>query len=310
MTKDVLPAITSEIVLYQPDESISLEVKLDQETVWLTQAQMVELFQTSKQNVSLHISNIFKEGELLQEMVVKESLTTTSHGAIPGKFQQKKVKLYNLDVIISVGYRVKSQRGTQFRIWATSVLRDYLLRGYAVNTQLLQMERRIDDRLLQQHNQIQEIRALQQKQQEQINFFIHTNQPPHEGVVFQGNLLEGREVAEALIRSAKREVILIDAYIGADTFHILEARNDSVRATIYTEKTDSNILTLQADHESEYGINRHIEVQRYRTDFHDRFLIIDDDVYHFGASLKDLGKRLFAFDLMGLSKTLIMSQVQ
>ena len=108
-----------QIVLYQPDESISLEVKLEEDTVWLTQAQMVELFQTTKQNVSLHISNIFKEGELNSALVVKDSLTTTPHGAIEGKVQHKRTKLYNLDVIISVGYRVKSQRGTQFRQWAT-----------------------------------------------------------------------------------------------------------------------------------------------------------------------------------------------
>ena len=137
-----------EIVLYQPDDTTSLEVQLEQNTVWLSQTQMVELFQTSKQNVSLHIGNIFKEGELQPELVVKESLTTTPHGAIPGKFQQKKVKLYNLDVIISLGYRVKSVRGTQFRIWATNVLRDHLLKGYSVNHQLIALQQHVDDRLL------------------------------------------------------------------------------------------------------------------------------------------------------------------
>ena len=159
-------------------------------------------------------------------------------------------------------------------------------------------------------NQIGEVRRQLQQHQEQLDFFVRTNQPPHEGVVFEGHLLEGREVAESLIKSAKREIVLIDTYVGADTFHILEAREVGVAATIYTEKIGVNIQTLQADHEREYGVGRHIEVMKYRTNFHDRFLIVDEDVYHIGASLKDLGKRLFAFDKMGLSKDLILSQVR
>lgn len=216
--------------------------------------------------------------------------------------QKYKTKYYNLDAIISVGYRVNSVNATAFRRWATNVLRDYLLKGYSVNHQLIALQQHVDDRLIRIEDRLQQ-------HEEQISFFVRTNQPPHEGVVFQGHLLEGREVAEALIKSAKHEVILIDAYVGADTFHILESREANVHATIYTEKVGPNILTLQTDHEQEYGTSRHIEVFRYRTDFHDRFLIIDDDVYHFGASLKDLGRRLFAFDLMGLPKSLIMSQV-
>lgn len=157
----------SQIVLYNPDETISLAVKIDAEndTVWLTQAQMMELFQTSKQNVSLHINNIFKEGELLPELVVKESLTTTPHGAIPGKIQHKKVKLYNLDVIISLGYRVKSLRGTQFRKWANGVLKEFLFKGYAIHQQMQIIEQRIDYNFIQQHDEIQKIKARQDKQQ-------------------------------------------------------------------------------------------------------------------------------------------------
>lgn len=302
MANDIIPITEGEIVLYQPDSTTSLEVKLEQDTVWLSQAQMVELFQTTKQNVSLHINNIFKEGELQSELVVKESLTTTPHGAIPGKIQRKKVKLYNLDVIISLGYRVKSLRGTQFRIWATNVLRDHLLKGYSINHQLIALQERVDSRFT-------TIEQTLQQHEQQINFFVRTNQPPHEGVVFEGHLLEGRQVAEALIKSATTEVILIDGYVGTDTFHILETRAPGVQATIYTDSVGPRIQSFQTDHESEYGTARHIDVRKYRTDFHDRFLIIDEDVYHFGASLKDLGKRLFAFDKMGLSKSLILSQV-
>lgn len=291
----------AEVVLYQPDSSIHIEVLVEGETVWLTQQQMAELFSTTKQNVSLHINNIFREGELDKIVVVKESFTTTSHGAMQGKTQRSRVSLYNLDVIISVGYRVRSQAGTRFRIWATSILKQYLLQGYAINRQLVALQQNMDERLIKLEDRMT-------RSEKQIDFFVRTNQPPHEGVVFEGHLLEGREVAEALVRSAKREIILIDSYVGADTFHILETRNDGVKATVYTERVGANITALQADYEREYGCDRRIDVRRYRTNFHDRFLIVDDDVYHIGASLKDLGKRLFAFDKMGLGKELILGQ--
>ena len=205
-------------------------------------------------------------------------------------------------MILSVGYRVKSPQGVLFRAWANRVLKDYLLRGYSVNHQIVALQERTDERFT----------LLEQKvsdQQKQIDFFVRTSLPPHEGCVFQGHLLEGRDVAEQIIQSAKSEVILIDSYVGADTFHILESRNVGVNATIYTEKVGANIQTLQHDHEAEYGALRHIDVFRYRTNFHDRFLIVDDTVYHFGASLKDLGRRLFAFDIIQFPKALILSQV-
>ena len=285
-----------EIILYQPNESLKLEVQIENETVWLTQQQMAELFQTTKQNVSLHVNNIFKEEELPQISVVKESLTTAADG------KKYKTKYYNLDVIISVGYRVKSQRGTQFRIWATQTLKEHLLRGYSINRQLVALQERTDERFSKIEQRLDE-------HQQQIDFFIRTNLPPHEGCVFEGHLLEGREVAEQIIKSAKSEVILIDTYVGPDTLHILEARMPNVKATIYTEKVGNNIQTLQRDHDAEYGESRHIEIFQYKTNFHDRFLIIDDTVYHFGASLKDLGKRLFAFDIIHLPKDLIMGEV-
>ncbi len=285
-----------EIILYQPNESLKLEVQIENETVWLSQQQMADLFQTTKQNISLHINNIFKESELKQNSVVKDYLTTASDG------KKYKTKLYNLDVIISVGYRVKSQRGTQFRIWANSVLKEHLLRGYSINRQLVALQERTDERF-------QKVEQRLDEHQKQIDFFIKTNLPPHEGCIFEGHLLEGREVAESIIRTAQHEVILIDAYVGADTLHILEARQPNVSATIYTERIGPNIRTLQMNHEAEYGTSRHIEILSYRTHFHDRFLIVDDTVYHFGASLKDLGKRLFAFDIIHLPKALILGQV-
>ena len=306
--KDIGGNTEAEVVLYQPDSSIHIEVLVEGETVWLTQQQIADLFGTKRPAITKHLSNIFNSGELDKDSVS----SILEHTAADGKTY--KTLFYNLDAILSVGYRVNSINATSFRRWASTVLKQYLLRGYAVQRQIQQLERQIDLRLttLQSHteNQIGEVRRQLQQHQEQLDFFVRTNQPPHEGVVFEGHLLEGREVAESLIKSAKREIVLIDTYVGADTFHILEAREAGVAATIYTEKTGVNIQSLQADHEREYGVGRHIEVMKYRTSFHDRFLIVDEDVYHIGASLKDLGKRLFAFDKMGLSKDLILSQVR
>ena len=306
--KDIGGNAEAEVVLYQPDSSIHIEVLVEGETVWLTQQQIADLFGTKRPAITKHLSNIFNSGELDKDSVS----SILEHTAADGKTY--KTLFYNLDAILSVGYRVNSINATSFRRWASTVLKQYLLRGYAVQRQIQQLERQIDLRLttLQSHTetQIGEVRRQLQQHQEQLDFFVRTNQPPHEGVVFEGHLLEGREVAESLIKSAKREIVLIDTYVGADTFHILEAREVGVAATIYTEKTGVNIQTLQADHEREYGVGRHIEVMKYRTSFHDRFLIVDEDVYHIGASLKDLGKRLFAFDKMGLPKDLILSQVR
>ena len=299
--KDIGGNAEAEVVLYQPDSSIHIEVLVEGETVWLTTQQMALLFNRDDSNIRRHIINIFRDGELQQENNVH---------FLHVNGVKKPVPYYNLDVIISVGYRVHSPQGVAFRIWATRIIKQYLLHGFAIRQQFADIQRQIDIRLEEHSSRMLMIEKTQARQQEQLDFFVRTNQPPHEGVVFEGHLLEGREVAECLIKSAKREIVLIDTYVGADTFHILEAREAGVAATIYTEKTGVNIQTLQADLEREYGVGRHIEVMKYRTSFHDRFLIVDEDVYHIGASLKDLGKRLFAFDKMGLSKDLILSQVR
>lgn len=301
LRKDFGGNAEAEVVLYQPDSSIHIEVLVEGETVWLTVQQMALLFSREDSNIRRHIINIFNDGELQQENNVH---------FLHVNGVKKPVPYYNLDVIISVGYRVHSPQGVAFRIWATRIIKQYLLHGFAIRQQLADIQQQMDIRLEEHSNRLMMIEKTQIRQQEQLDFFVRTNQPPHEGVVFEGHLLDGREVAESLIRSARREVVLIDGYAGADTFHILEAREEGVIATIYTEKTGVNIQTLQADHEREYGVERRVEVMKYRTNFHDRFLIIDDDVYHIGASLKDLGRRLFAFDKMGLPKELILGQVK
>ena len=178
-----------EIVLYQPDETVKLEVRMEDETVWLTQAQMVELFCSTKQNISLHINNIFKEKELVKDSVVKNSLTTASDG------KKYRTNFYNLDVIISVGYRVKSFRGTQFRIWANSVLKEYLLKGYSINQRLSELEKTV---------------ALHS---EKLDFFVRTSLPPVEGIFFDGLIFDAYKFATDLIRSARKSLLLIDNYV-------------------------------------------------------------------------------------------------
>ena len=267
-----------EIILYQPDNEVKLEVRLENETVWLTQAQMAELFQTSKQNVSLHTNNIFKEGELDKESVVKESLTTATDG------KKYWVKSFNLDVIISVGYRVKSVRGTQFRQWANKVLKEYLLKGYSVNRRLSDLEHTVAE-----HSK-------------KIDFFVRTSLPPVEGVFYDGQLFDAYKFAIDLIRQAKQSIVLIDNYVDDSVLLMLSKRNEGVTAVVYTRKVDEQ---LRLDLERLGKQYPPVEV-RICTKCHDRFLILDDkDVYHIGASLKDLGKKIFAFSKLDLPTTVI-----
>ena len=271
-----------EIILYQPDSSIRLEVRMEEETVWLTQQQMTLLFQTTKQNISLHINNIFKENELDKNSVVKDFLTT----AIDGK--RYRMKYYNLDVIISVGYRVKSQRGTQFRIWANSVLKEYILRGCAVNQRIERLERRVS------------------KTEEQIGFFVRTALPPKEGVFYDGQIFDAYAFASNLIRSAKERIVLIDNYINESVLLMLAKRAEGVTAEIVTRGGHHLATALQTldleRHNRQYPPVAVTECDRY----HDRFLIIDETVYHLGASLKDLGKKLFAFGRMEMEATKLL----
>ncbi len=288
----------SEIILYQPNETVSLEVRLDEDTVWLTQQQMKELFNSSKQNISLHINNIYTEGELDVQSTVKEYLTVQKEGS---RMIQRFIKHYNLDVIISVGYRVKSLQGTLFRQWANKILKDYLLRGYSVNQRLQYVEDRIDRRLFEHEKILQE-------HSEKIDFFVKTSLPPKEGLIYEGQIFDARVCVENLIKQAKKEVIMIDAYVDAATFEMLDVRQKGVSATIYTDRIGEPLLRIKELHNSQYPENT-IALGKYAENFHDRFLIIDDVVYHFGASFKDLGHRLFAFNKMGLDKSLILSAV-
>lgn len=279
----MLPTQENEIIVYQPDETLKLDVMVDADTVWLTQSQMSDLFQATKQNISLHISNIYKEGELEPVSTVKDYLTVQTEGTRKVK---RKLSYYNLDVIISVGYRVKSLRGTQFRQWANKILKDYLLRGYSVNQRLIEMSDRLDRRLLEQDSKISEIRK-------DVDFFVRTAISPREGILFEGQIFDAYYITSQLIRKATNRIVLIDNYIDETVFLQLAKRNPGVKATIYTHTISRQLRLDQQKHNSEY---EPIELRTYRR-AHDRFLIIDEEVYHLGASLKDLGKKLFAFSL-------------
>ena len=290
-----------EIILYQPDNEVRLEVRLEDETVWLTQAQMAELFQTSKQNVSLHTNNIFKEGELMPDATVKESLTVQIEGR---RSVKRKIIWYNLDVIISVGYRVKSIRGTQFRQWANKVLKEYLLKGYAVNQCLNQLERRVDSRFREHDHRLARHDSQIEELSSKVDFFVRTSLPPVEGIFYDGQIFDAYKFATDLIRSAKKSILLIDNYVDESVLLMLSKRNAGVKADIYTQAVSRQLQLDLQKHNSQYSPIGIHTCKRC----HDRFLIIDGtDVWHIGASLKDLGKKMFAFSKLSIPATLVMN---
>jgi hypothetical protein len=276
----------AEIIIYQSeDKSTMLDVRIEEETVWLTQLQMVELFQATKQNISLHINNIFKEGELRPDSTVKEYLTVQTEG----KRQVKRnIKIYNLDVIISVGYRVKSKRGTQFRIWANKILKDYLLRGYILHQRIEKIENKIIE-----HDR-------------KFEMLIKSDHTPNEGIFYNGQVFDAYNFVSKIIKSAKKSIILIDNYIDETVLTLLSKRKNGVDAYIYsaniTQKLKLDIEKFNAQYPK-------IEIKTYKQS-HDRFLIIDNKtVYHIGASLKDLGKKWFAFSKINIDAVEIIKRL-
>ena len=276
-----------EIIIYQPNNTqTQLEVLVEEETVWLTQAQMMELFDSSKQNISLHINNIFKEGEMQKNSVVKYSLTTAADG------KKYNIALYNLDIIISVGYRVKSQRGTQFRIWANNVLKEFLLKGYAIHQRIERIE-----------NDVYSLK----KKAEEFDFHIKTTLPPHDGIFFDGQIFDAWQFVSDLIKSAGKSIILIDNYIDESVLTLFSKRNKKVQATIYTSSVTKQFTLDLKRFNAQYPA---IDVIIF-TKSHDRFIIIDNTtIYHIGASLKDLGKKWFAFSKIELDPNELIKKLQ
>lgn len=282
----------NEIILYQPDASVKLEVRLEDETVWLTQQQIADLFGVKQPAISKHLKNIF-ESEELDEASVHSILEYT---AADGKLYR--TKFYNLDAILSVGYRVNSKNATLFRQWANRILKEYLLRGYSVNQLLLYMESRIDHRLSEHDNQIRELSG-------KVDFFLRTSLPPKDGVLFDGQIFDAYRFICDLVKLANKRIVLIDNYIDETVLTLLDKRRSGVLATIYTKRINRQ---LQLDIERHNDQYTPIDV-RTAPNIHDRFMVIDDTLYHIGASIKDLGLKLFAFSKMETSPSLILDNL-
>ena len=271
----------NEIILYQPNETMKLDVRVQQETVWLTQQQIAQLFGVKQPAISKHLKNIFDSGEL-DENSVHSILEYT---AADGKSYQ--TKFYNLDAILSVGYRVNSRNATLFRQWANKVLKEYLLRGYSVNQRLMLMEDRIDRRLSEQDHQLSQLT-------EKVDFFVRSSLQPKEGIFFDGQIFDAYAFVADLIRKAKKRIVVIDSYIDDSVLVQLSKRNSGVTVDIYDGRISDQLRHDVERHNAQYpGVTLHAYNKA-----HDRFLIIDEEVYHIGHSLKDLGKKLFAFSKM------------
>lgn len=273
----------NEIIVYQPEGGeFHIEVRVDQDTVWLTQAQMAELFGTVPQNITVHIKKVYDEGELEKNSTCKEYLQVASEGSRKVK---RTLKFYNLDVIISVGYRVKSIQGTRFRQWANSVLKEHMLKGFSVNQRLVAHENRlenIDSRVI--------------YLEKQVDFFVKANLPPKEGFLQAKAFWSGYEFAVQLVRSAKQEIVIIDPFADDTSLSLMPKRNPGVNAIIYSARINQ---TMKAERDR---LNRQCPPVELRTmrEVHDRFIVVDETVYHIGASIKDLGNKLTAFSVLGL----------
>ena len=279
------PNNKGEVILYQPDKFIRLEVRVEDETVWLTQAQMVILFERDRTVITKHINNVFREEELEEKSNVH-----FLHFA----FSDKPVKIYSLDVIISVGYRVKSNKGTSFRRWATKTLKDYVLRGYAINQRIENVERFA----IETEKRVTET-------EKKIDFFVRTSQPPIEGIFFDGQIFDAYTFAANLIKSAKKSITLIDNYIDESVLMLLSKRTEKVIATIYTTTISPELQLDLQKHNAQYPP---INIKIFKRS-HDRFLFIDGHVYHIGASLKDLGKKWFAFSKMEFNANILLQNL-
>ena len=263
---------TGEIVLYQPDETIRLEVRMENDTVWINRQQMAELFGRDVKTIGKHINNALKE-ELRKTPTVAKFAIVQREG---NRQVLRSIEFYNLDMVISVGYRVKSEKGIEFRTWANKVLKEYLLNGYTVNRRIERLEQRVT------------------KTEEKIEFFVQTSLPPLQGIFFDGQIFDAYHFVSDLVRKAKRTISLIDNYVDDTVLTMLDKRGSGVSATIYTKNISQQLQLDLQRHNAQYAP---IIIETFNR-AHDRFLLIDDEVYHIGASLKDLGKKWFAFTKM------------
>ncbi len=270
--------MNNEIILYQSDNAVQLEVLLENETVWLTQNQIAELFGTRRQAITKHLKNIFDSGELNESSVSSKMELTAKDG------KNYLTNFYNLDAILSVGYRVNSKNATQFRIWANNVLKDYLLKGYAVNRRIENLERRVS------------------ATEDKIDFFVKTALPPVQGIFYDGQIFDAYKFVADLVKSATKSIVLIDNYLDESVLTLLSKRKENVKCQIFTNKISAQFKLDLEKFNAQYAP---VEVKEFSKS-HDRFLMIDDDIYHIGASLKDLGKKWFAFSKINLDAKILM----
>lgn len=279
----------NEIVIYQPDETIRLEVRLENDTVWLTQLKIAELFGVQKSAISKHIKNIFVSGELCMNSTVSKMETVQIEGT---RTVVRMQEYFNLDVIIAVGYRVNSARATQFRIWATKILKEYLLQGYSVNARLSHLEGTMYHKLSVFENRIESL-------EEKVDFFVQTQTPPLQGVFFEGQLWDACSLVEKLIARAKSSILLIDNWVSVETLDMLAKKNSEVVVFIVTSKHGNKLASSDI---AKFNAQYPTLTIKESAAFHDRFLILDEnEIYLIGASLKDLGKKCFAFTKMDAS---------
>ena len=280
----------NEIVIYQPNEIIRLEVVLQNETVWLSQSQMAELFGCSVDNIGLHLKNIYDIEELSKKATAEEFSVVRVEG---GRKVRRKIILYNLEAIISVGYRVNTILGVRFRQWATAVLKEYLLKGYTVNARISILEDKMQKSIVMHENRIASL-------EEKVDFFVQTQTPPLQGVFFEGQLWDACSLVEKLISRAQKSILLIDSWVSIETLDMLAKKRSGVAVTIVTSKRGNKLATSDI---SKFNTQYPPLTIKESEAFHDRFLILDNkELYLIGASLKDLGKKCFAFTKMDSSQ--------
>ena len=283
-----------EIIIYQPNDNTKIEVRLNDEMIWLSQPQIVQLFQSSKSNISEHIRNIYSQNELDKDSTVRIFRTVQTEG---NRNVHRNITYYNLDMIISIGFRVNTKIGIHFRQWANNILKDNLIKGYSINKRIDYIENKIEHKLQEHEAQLNKI-------DEQINYFVQKSLPPIQGIFYNGEIFDAYQLLTRLIKMANKSIVVIDNYIDESVLTMLDKRKDGVAATIYTEKINKQLQLDIKLHNSQYPA---IDIKIVKN-CHDRFLLIDDeDVFHIGASLKDLGKKLFAFSRLNISSDTILN---
>lgn len=291
-----MEVIKDEVIVYQPDDKVRIEVRLNDDMIWISQPQMVKLFQSSKANISEHIKNIFQQNELDENSTVRKIRTLQKEG---NREVYRNISYYNLDVIISVGFRVNTKVGIHFRQWANNILKNNLLKGYSINQRIDYIENKLEQKLNNHDVQLGKIN-------EQINYFVQKSIPPIQGVFYDGEIFDAYNFVTQLIKNANKSIVVIDNYVDESVLTMLDKRKNGVTAIIYTDKINKQLQLDIKLHNSQYPT---IDVFTIKN-CHDRFIIIDDEeVFLFGASLKDLGKKLFAFSKLYMSSKILLDKL-